>query len=170
MRQIIDRTIPMRVGSVALFTKFYKTPTWTYRSRIFSEMLEIFFSIWHKCCLDKKVQIPWITKIMCWVHSFWNKAAYLIGRVINDYQTTPFIAPILNTEQVAVYVDSLILDSADIDAVFGFSRAYFMVETQVSSTTVSRFLMNILPGKSKADLSATVKIDGSDGKCHSIGN
>ncbi len=86
---------------------------------------------------------------------FRNKAAYLIGRVINDYRTTPFIVPILNNEEGALYVDALLLDPADLDAVFGFSRAYFMVETRVPSATV-RFLMNILPEKSKADLYSAI--------------
>ncbi len=86
---------------------------------------------------------------------FRNKAAYLIGRVINDHQTTPFIVPILNNEKGRLYVNALILDSHDVDAVFGFYRAYFMVETQVPSATV-QFLMDILPGKSKADLYSAI--------------
>ena len=86
---------------------------------------------------------------------FRNKATYLIGRVINDYQTTPFIVPILNNERGGLYVDALILDPADLDAIFGFSRAYFMVNTQVPSATVN-FLMGILPGKSKADLYSAI--------------
>ena len=86
---------------------------------------------------------------------FRNKAAYLIGRVINDYQTTPFIVPILNNEQGALYVDALILNPSDLDAIFGFSRAYFMVETQVPSAII-QFLMDILPGKSKADLYSAI--------------
>ena len=86
---------------------------------------------------------------------FRNKAAYLIGRVINDYRTTPFIVPILNNEEGGLFVDALLLVPADLDAVFGFSRAYFMVETQVPSATV-RFLMNILPEKSKADLYSAI--------------
>ena len=86
---------------------------------------------------------------------FRNKAAYLIGRVINDYQTTPFIVPILNNEQGTLYVDALILEPSDIDAIFGFSRAYFMVETQVPSAII-QFLMDILPGKGKADLYSAI--------------
>ena len=86
---------------------------------------------------------------------FRNKAAYLIGRVINDYQTTPFVVPILNNEKGSVYVDALILDPSEIDAIFGFSRAYFMVDTQVPSATVN-FLMGILPAKSKADLYSAI--------------
>lgn len=86
---------------------------------------------------------------------FRNKAAYLIGRVINDYQITPFIVPILNNDNGGLYVDALILDPADLDAIFGFSRAYFMVDTQVPSATV-KFLMGILPAKSKADLYSAI--------------
>ncbi len=86
---------------------------------------------------------------------FRNKAAYLIGRVINDYRVTPFIVPILNNEQGGLYVDALILDPSDLDAIFGFSRAYFMVNTQVPSATVN-FLTSILPAKSKADLYSAI--------------
>ena len=63
--------------------------------------------------------------------------------------------PILNNEQGALYVDALILEPSDIDAIFGFSRAYFMVETQVPSAII-QFLMDILPGKGKADLYSAI--------------
>ena len=86
---------------------------------------------------------------------FRNKAAYLIGRVINGYNTTPFIVPILNNENGSLYVDALILDSVDLDAVFGFSRAYFMVKTPIPSSTV-RILAELLPAKSKADLYSAI--------------
>ncbi len=86
---------------------------------------------------------------------FRNKAAYLIGRVINDYEVTPFIVPILNNENGALFVDALILEPSEQDAIFGFSRAYFMVETQIPSAAV-RFLMEILPGKTKADLYSAI--------------
>ncbi len=86
---------------------------------------------------------------------FRNKAAYLIGRVINDYQVTPFIVPILNNDNGGLFVDALLLDPTDLDAIFGFSRAYFMVDAQVPSATVN-FLMGILPAKSKADLYSAI--------------
>ena len=86
---------------------------------------------------------------------FRNKAAYLIGRVINDYHISPFIVPILNNENGELFADALILDPADLDTIFGFSRAYFMVETPVPSATV-QFLMSIVPGKSQADLYSAI--------------
>ena len=86
---------------------------------------------------------------------FRNKGAYLIGRVINDYQVTPFIVPILNNDKGGLYVDALLLEPSDLDAIFGFSRAYFMVDTLVPSGTV-KFLMDILPAKSKADLYSAI--------------
>ena len=86
---------------------------------------------------------------------FRNKAAYLIGRVINGYETTPFIVPILNNENGGLFVDALLVDIQDVYTVFGFSRAYFMVETEVPSATVE-FLMQILPTKSKADLYSAI--------------
>ena len=86
---------------------------------------------------------------------FRNKAAYLIGRVINNYDCTPFIVAICNNEKGALYVDALILEPADLDGVFGFSRAYFMVETPVPSATI-RFLMEIMPSKGQADLYSAI--------------
>ena len=86
---------------------------------------------------------------------FRNKGAYLIGRVINGYHKTPFIVPILHNEKGGVYVDALLLDPVDLDAVFSFARAYFMVSTQVPSATVG-FLMKILPDKSKSDLYSAI--------------
>ncbi len=86
---------------------------------------------------------------------FRNKGAYLIGRVINGNDIAPFIVPILNNERGGVYVDALLLERKDVHSVFGFTRAYFMVDAQVPSATVE-FLMNILPGKSKADLYSAI--------------
>ncbi len=86
---------------------------------------------------------------------FRNKAAYLIGRVVNGYDIAPFVVPIINNEAGAVYVDALLLDAQDVNTVFGFSHAYFMVETEVPSATVA-FLKQVLPTKSTADLYSAI--------------
>ena len=84
-----------------------------------------------------------------------NKAAYVIGRAVNDDQDIPFIIPILNNEQGGLYVDTVLLDDRDLSAVFSFSRAYFMVETQTPSAVVS-FLREVLPSKTKSELYSSI--------------
>jgi isocitrate dehydrogenase kinase/phosphatase len=85
-------------------------------------------------------------------HPFYrNKAAYIIGKVVNGPEETPFAIPVLNDEQGGLYVDTLLLDEGEIANVFSFARAYFMVETDAPSAEVN-FLLRLLPSKSRADL------------------
>jgi isocitrate dehydrogenase kinase/phosphatase len=82
---------------------------------------------------------------------FRNKAAYVIGKVVNGVEEMPFCVAILNDERGGLYVDALLLGESELANVFSFARAYFMVETEVPSAIVS-FLLRLLPCKSKADL------------------
>jgi isocitrate dehydrogenase kinase/phosphatase len=82
---------------------------------------------------------------------FRNKAAYVIGKVVNGTEEIPFCVPILNNEQGGLYVDALLLGESELANVFSFARAYFMVETEVPSAVVD-FLLRLLACKSKADL------------------
>jgi len=82
---------------------------------------------------------------------FRNKAAYLVGRVVNGAARTPFIVPLLTNGLGEVYVDSLITRSAEVASLFSFARAYFLVDTDVPSAVV-RFLLSIQPAKCSADM------------------
>ncbi|MBK1630362.1 bifunctional isocitrate dehydrogenase kinase/phosphatase [Thiohalocapsa halophila] len=82
---------------------------------------------------------------------FRNKAAYIIGKAINGAQQTPFAIPVLNDEQGGLYVDALLTGSDELANVFSFSRAYFMVDTEVPAAVVE-FLRPLMPHKSKAEL------------------
>lgn len=77
---------------------------------------------------------------------FRNKAANLVGRVIADGKTIPFVFPIINNEKGAVYVDTVLHTEDDISIVFGFSRSYFMVYASVPSKYVA-FLKELMPQK-----------------------
>ena len=79
-----------------------------------------------------------------------NKGAYVIGKVINGADQTPFAVPILNDEQGGLYCDALLPGHDEITDVFSFSRAYFMVDTEVPAAVVD-FLRPLLPRKSKAE-------------------
>ncbi|HSO80257.1 MAG TPA: bifunctional isocitrate dehydrogenase kinase/phosphatase, partial [Chromatiaceae bacterium] len=80
-----------------------------------------------------------------------NKAAYLIGRVIQGEVCQPFVIPLVNNEAGAIYADTLLTQQEQVDAVFSFTRAYFMVKTPVPAATVD-FLQSLMPSKSLADL------------------
>ena len=82
---------------------------------------------------------------------FRNKAAYVIGKVVNGIDEIPFALPILNNEQGGLYVDALLMGEWELANVFSFARAYFMVETDMPSAVVT-FLLRLLACKSKADL------------------
>ncbi|MDO5056241.1 MAG: bifunctional isocitrate dehydrogenase kinase/phosphatase [Lautropia sp.] len=80
-----------------------------------------------------------------------NKAAYLIGRLVNDREIQPFAIPLLRDSQGRVFLDTVLSDSDGIEALFNFSRAYFMVDMAVPSAYV-RFLQTLMPSKPPAEL------------------
>ncbi|MDB4934024.1 MAG: Isocitrate dehydrogenase phosphatase, partial [Labilithrix sp.] len=82
---------------------------------------------------------------------FRNKAAYVVGRVINGASTYPVVVPLLKDDDGKVYVDTLLLDAINVGRVFSLGRAYFMVDMEVPSAYVD-FLASIAPTKPKAEL------------------
>ncbi len=82
-----------------------------------------------------------------------NKAAYVVGRLINGDVKRPFVIPILRSKNRTITVDSLLMHQKDVAVLFSFSRAYFLVDMEVPSAYVS-FLLSIMPRKSAVDLYA----------------
>lgn len=82
---------------------------------------------------------------------FRSKAAYIIGRVVSDYGDQAFSIPVLNNERGSLYLDTLVLDVEELNVLFGFARAYFMVETESPAAMVS-FLQRLLLRKSRTEL------------------
>ncbi len=80
-----------------------------------------------------------------------NKAAYIVGRAFNGVGYRAFVIPLLNNEKGQVVVDALVAGKKDITNIFSFSRAYFMVDTEIPSSIV-RFLKKMLPRKTAAEL------------------
>ncbi len=80
-----------------------------------------------------------------------NKAAYIIGRVVNGDIIQPFVIPVLQSEDSSIYLDALLMRQRDVAILFSFSRAYFLVDMEVPSAYVS-FLLSIMPRKSMVDL------------------
>jgi isocitrate dehydrogenase kinase/phosphatase len=84
---------------------------------------------------------------------FRNKAAYIVGRLINGDSREPFVIPLLRNEDGSMTVDALLTKQKDVAVLFSFSRAYFLVDMEVPSAYVS-FLLSIMPQKSVVDLYA----------------
>jgi len=80
-----------------------------------------------------------------------NKGAYIIGKAINGVDQIPFVIPVLNDEDGGLYVDTLLTGSDEIGDIFSFSRAYFMVDTEVPAA-IAEFLRPLMPHKGKAEL------------------
>ena len=97
-------------------------------------------------CLEANHQIQVLSSLF-----FRNKGAYVIGKIINGDAEFAFAVPILRNEDGSVYLDTVLLETSEIAILFGFSRAYFMVDMEVPSGYV-RFLASLLPNKPAAEL------------------
>jgi isocitrate dehydrogenase kinase/phosphatase len=82
---------------------------------------------------------------------FRNKAAYIIGKIVNGQEEQAFAVPVLNDERGGLYVDALLLGWEEVATLFSFTRVYFMVDTEVPSAVV-KFLLPLLPCKTRAEL------------------
>jgi len=87
---------------------------------------------------------------------FRDMGAYVVGRLLNGNQQTPFVACLRHASSGrGLYVDALLLKPEHLAALFSLSRAYFMVDMDVPSEYVG-FLNQLMPGKSKAELYTSV--------------
>jgi len=86
---------------------------------------------------------------------FRNKAAYIVGRTRIAGIMSGFVIPLLRTDEGKLYVDALIVDAHALAIIFSFTRAYFMVDTEVPSALID-FLQSILPSKTKSDLYTSI--------------
>lgn len=93
---------------------------------------------------------------------FRNKAAYIVGRVVNGTLTIPVAIPLLQDEQGNVYVDTILLDHKNVGRLFSLGRSYFFVDMEVPSAYVD-FLRTLAPGKTRAELYTMVGL-GKQGK------
>jgi len=82
---------------------------------------------------------------------FRNKGAYVVGKVINGYTELPFALPILHDAQQRFYVDAMLFGEDDMQILFSFARAYFMVDMEVPSAYV-QFLRSLMPRKPRAEI------------------
>ena len=82
---------------------------------------------------------------------FRNKAAYVVGRILNGHVELPFAVPVLQNERRELYLDTLLLGQDQILVLFSFARAYFFVDMEVPAAYVS-FLRQLMPKKPRAEM------------------
>ena len=86
---------------------------------------------------------------------FRNKAAYIVGRMINAHRELPFAVPILQNPRGELYLDALLVGEDQMLVLFSFARAYFFVDMEVPAAYVS-FLRWLMPKKPRAELYMSV--------------
>jgi len=91
-----------------------------------------------------------------------NKAAYVLGRVVNGPVDLPFVVPVLHDESGLLTLDAIVLDRQQINILFSLSRAYFMVDMQVPSGYVE-FLRGMAPTRPRSELYTMLGL-GKQGK------
>jgi len=81
---------------------------------------------------------------------FRNKGAYVVGKIVNGFNETPFALPIVHGRRGLV-IDAALFGEDDLELVFSFARAYFMVTMEVPSAYV-QFLRSLMPKKPHSEL------------------
>ncbi|MDD2546036.1 MAG: bifunctional isocitrate dehydrogenase kinase/phosphatase [Burkholderiaceae bacterium] len=80
-----------------------------------------------------------------------NKGAYAVGRIINESSELPFALPILHNDTGQLVIDAALFGDDDLQVLFSFARAYFMVDMEIPSAYV-QFLRSLMPRKPRAEL------------------
>ncbi|NDZ12950.1 bifunctional isocitrate dehydrogenase kinase/phosphatase [Variovorax sp. WS11] len=80
-----------------------------------------------------------------------NKGAYVVGKIINGFIELPFALPILHDRAGKFYIDAALFGEEDLQMLFSFARAYFMVDMEVPSAYV-QFLRSLMPRKPRAEI------------------
>jgi isocitrate dehydrogenase kinase/phosphatase len=91
-----------------------------------------------------------------------NKAAYVLGKIVNGHQEQPFVVPVLHDDSGKLALDAVLLDEEQINVLFSLSRAYFMVDMDVPAAYVE-FLRTMAPSRQRADLYTMLGL-GKQGK------
>lgn len=80
-----------------------------------------------------------------------NKGAYLIGKIVNGFNETPMVLPILHNDHGQLVIDTALFTQDDLLILFSFARAYFMVDMAVPSAYV-QFLRGLMPRKPRSEI------------------
>jgi isocitrate dehydrogenase kinase/phosphatase len=83
---------------------------------------------------------------------FRNKGAYIVGKIINGFTETPFALAVLHTSAGGqLVIDTALFGEDELQMLFSFARAYFMVDMEVPSAYV-QFLRSLMPRKPRSEI------------------
>ncbi len=82
---------------------------------------------------------------------FRNKGAYIVGKIINGFTETPFALPVMHRADGRLAIDAALFGEDQLQLVFSFARAYFMVTMEVPSAYV-QFLSSLMPRKARSEI------------------
>jgi isocitrate dehydrogenase kinase/phosphatase len=83
---------------------------------------------------------------------FRNKGAYIVGKIINGFTETPFALAILHSPGSGLLViDTMLFGEDELQMLFSFARAYFLVEMEIPSAYV-QFLRSLMPRKPRSEI------------------
>lgn len=85
---------------------------------------------------------------------FRNKEAYIVGRIVMDPRTIPFVIPLVSGDH-GIYVDAVLLHEEEVSIVFSFAYSYFQVDIGRHDELIT-FLRSILPHKDTSELYASI--------------
>ena len=100
----------------------------------------------HQVTLRANFQIQVLSSLF-----FRNKGAYVVGKIINGFNEVPFALPILHNRSGRLMIDACLFGEDDLQALFSFARAYFMVDMEVPSAYV-QFLRSLMPRKPRNEI------------------
>ena len=82
---------------------------------------------------------------------FRNKGAYIVGKIINGYNEIGFALPVLHNSRGLLYIDTALFGEDDLQMLFSFARAYFMVDMEIPAAYV-QFLRSLMPRKPRSEI------------------
>ena len=82
---------------------------------------------------------------------FRNKGCYIVGKIINGFNEVPFALPILHNKAGRLMIDACLFGEDDLQGLFSFARAYFMVDMEIPSAYV-QFLRSLMPRKPRNEI------------------
>ncbi|MDM0012270.1 bifunctional isocitrate dehydrogenase kinase/phosphatase [Variovorax sp. J22P168] len=119
---------------------------WTDRRRDAERVAAAILGRFHQVKLRANFQLQVLSGLF-----FRNKGAYVVGKINNGFIELPFALPILHDASGRFHVDAALFGEDDLQMLFSFARAYFMVDMEVPSAYV-QFLRSLMPRKPRAEI------------------
>ena len=120
--------------------------SWAHKRRDAERVASAMQARFHQVKLRANFQLQVLSGLF-----YRNKGAYVVGKIMNGFVELAFALPILHDGQGRFHVDAVLFGEDDLQMLFSFARAYFMVDMEVPSACV-QFLRSLMPRKPRAEI------------------